>query len=227
MLNMKFRKGFIVFAAIAGIIACVADVALTFHYGRAFPAYNSFRQPMSILGSDTSPFATPISNWWMMQGILLILFAMGFISSYAHAGKIVIWAGILIIIYGLGEGVATGAIPVQVRNGHLTLQGYIHDGLGGIGVAAVMISPFLMRKYFIGISQNGLARLSLILGILGIFFFAMFSIAKIYETNHGIFAYGGAWQRLSSINYYLYFITLAILMMRKIFTFNSKLSDLN
>jgi hypothetical protein len=210
-------KVLILIAAMAGIFACVDDLILVFHYGRSLPGYHSLRQTMSILGSATSPFTRQISRWWIIQGSLFILFAIGFIFAFADAGKTIRMAGLLIIIYGLGEGIATGSIPIELKHGHLTIQGYIHDMLGGIGVAAVIILPFLMRRYFSAAKQMSLFHFSLIIGICGIFFFGMFTIAKILDTNHGVFAFKGAWQRLSSMNYYVYFITLAILMLETLF----------
>jgi hypothetical protein len=213
--RILLKKSFILIAALAGIVACISDLVIVHYLGILFKGYHPLKEPMSIIGSSVSPFAHQISIWWVVQGILLNVFAAGFVVAFYEIGKTTRIAGILIMVYGLGEGVATGAIPVEIVNNRLTLQGYVHDLLGGIGVAAVMVLPFVMRTLFKISGNFRLTRFSFFIGICGILFFGMFTVAKVLKTNQGIFAYGGLWQRLSSINYYLYFIMLAILMLNR------------
>jgi hypothetical protein len=211
-INPKLARVYVVFAALIGISACIFDSLFVSYLGKIAPGYDPLREPMSILGSETSPFAHQISIWWVVQGVAFILFAIGFIISFSDHRRLVRIASTLIIIYGIGEGIASGVIPIELKDGRLTIQGYIHDLLGGIGVIAVMILPFILCKLFTLEQQKILYWFSLILGVLGILFFIMFTISKILEVDHGVFAFGGCWQRLSSIDYYLCFIIISILM---------------
>ena len=67
-----------------GLLAFVGDFLVTFVLGFFYPNYSHLKLVMSELGTYQSPVATWVNLWWILFGILFVLFAFGFQSVFAR-----------------------------------------------------------------------------------------------------------------------------------------------
>ncbi len=181
--------------------------------GSRYPGYRFLHDTESMLGASASPVAGIVSAWWVILGFMMILFGLGVRFNYEQAGKISVLASWLIIIYGLGEGMGSGLFPADYMNGNLTLSGKIHDTLGGIGIAGLFFLPLLMR-HIISRNQHPWFYASAVpVIVFGLVMLILFSIAKLKSHPiEFITTWKGLWQRLLTLNFYLYLDFLAIVM---------------
>jgi len=209
---MKRRKILIVTGVFACFLGCIGDFVMTFVSGLFYPGYSQLRDTMSSLGASDSPVSDIIWWWWVVLGLLIILFAWSFRRVF-FPGKYVRTATWLLILYGLGEGFGSGLFKADITEGVLTQSAWIHDALGGIGVAALVVLPLYMQQIIPRNVHRWFYMLSTSVFLIGLFFLLLF-LARY--TNIAILAgYKGLWQRLFILDYYVYLMSIAILMMRR------------
>ena len=213
---MSFRKAFTYSPAILCIAACITDLILIYMFGKQIPGYNHIKDSLSSLGVSTSPVAGAVTVWSVVLGIVFVFFAFGFRKTFDKYGKQVKTASWLIVSYGLGEGVASGIFRADTINGELTRMAYLHDLLGGIGVVALLILPFVMRKIFTAFASPVFYRFSGIVSAIGLLSIFLFSFRLDYFADSMLHDYSGLWQRIFLVNYYGYFIVIAVMMIQKI-----------
>jgi hypothetical protein len=197
------------------LLACIGDTAITSVIGFFYPGYSHLRNTLSQLGSSISPVATVMSIWWIVVGLLFVLFGYLFGKIYFNDknSKLASW---LIIAYGIGEGICSGLFPVDYSNNEFNLVSEVHIALSGVGVLALLILPFVFQKIFSKQLYPKFFKLSYLVFLIGLLFMVLFSIAKLNDTDNNFFAqYKGLWQRLISINFYLYFLVLALIILRQ------------
>jgi len=205
----------IVISSIIGIAACLGDLVMTYLLGTWYPGYKPFLQPMSDLGDGGSPVARLTSNWWMIMGLMFVIFGYGFYRTFSHQGKPARTAAWMIAVYGLGEGLGSGLVPGTPGNDFWTPNSIVHNILGGFGVLAVVLLPFFIMKIFNARQAPYLYWYSWFTTVTGIFFFLLFSISRLYQPEAGWITYQGLWQRLFMLMYYLFLICLAMLMLNR------------
>jgi hypothetical protein len=206
------RKIIVYTGSAACFAGCTGDFLSLFILGQKWPAYNQMSDTMSSLGSSESPVSNIISVLWIVLGILMIIFALGFRAAYSPGNKyvkIVFW---LLILYGLGEGLGSGLFKADRVAGSYTTSFIVHDILGGAGVVAIMILPLIVQKIEPIFSNPGFIKFSNVTFILGTFFLILFSIRFIGNTENIITKFIGLWQRLFVLVYYVYLIIIAIKM---------------
>ena len=205
----------ILLAALTGIGACIIDVTLLCVLGNFYPGYNQTRNTISSLGASISPVSNIISIWWIILGVLFIIFGLGFRLSFGKENKFVTLAMWAIIIYGLGEQIGSGAFKANYVGNSLTLSGYIHDTLGSFGIIAILALPLLMNKIVPGPGENHAFRIfsQIIFGILS-FFIILFTFRFLKNFSSPILDNKGLWQRLFVIIIYVYFIAIAFIMIK-------------
>ncbi len=199
----------------AGIIACLGDLAMTHLLGSWYPGYRPFFQPMSDLGDEGSPVAFITSTWWVTMGLLFVVFGYGFQRAFSNRGKPVRTAAWMIALYGVGEGLGSGLVSGTPGKPFQTPGSIFHNLLGGVGVLAVVLLPFIIMKIFESRHAPYWHRYSWFTTATGIFFFVLFSISSFYRPEGSWISYTGLWQRLFMLMYYLYFICLAVLMLNR------------
>jgi len=208
-MNPAYKKALIIITALAGITGCVVDIGGTFIFGNRIPGYNQFMHTMSQMGIHSSPVFREIAICWIAMGVLMILFGAGIRLAYEDQKK---WAGIaclLVILYGFGEGMVSGIFPADKVGEAHTFTGLMHDGIGGIGVTAIMIFPLVMLRI-----EPKLRRLSIIVFFIGAIGVVLFGIGRLISDPDSFLAvYKGSWQRLYVIVYYIYIVIIAIKMM--------------
>ena len=161
------------------------------------------------MGILSSPVAHEIALCWIGMGILLIIFAVGFRYVYENSKKLAGIASVLVILYGIGEGLVSGVFPADKAGEVHTWTGLVHDGIGGIGVMAIMVFPLVMRKVI-----PDLMKVSIIFFLIGAAGVMLFFISRIVVAPDNFLAvYKGSWQRLYVLDYYGYIMIIAVRMM--------------
>ena len=205
------RKIFLFTGVVACFLACIGDFVVTLVAGSFYPGYSQLRDTMSSLGASVSPVSEIISWWWVVLGMLIILFALSFFMAFSP-GKYVRAATWLLILYGLGEGLGSGLFKADLSGSMLTRSAWIHDALGGIGVAALVVLPLFMQQIIPRSPHRGFYFFSTFVLISGILLLLLF-LARYTEIK--ILAdYKGLWQRLFVFDYYVYLLSIAIFMIR-------------
>ena len=216
MLHSSFRRIISYSSALLCIAACIADIVLIYVFGNQIPGFNQLKGTLSSLGVSTSPVAGAVTIWSVALGLIFVFFAFGFRETFHTYGKQTNKASWLIVLYGLGEGVASGIFRADRIDGHLTNLAYLHDILGGIGVVAILLLPFVMRQIFSAFSFPIFFRYSGIVSAVGLLSTLLFSFRLEYFAGSFLYNYSGLWQRIFLINYYAYFTVIAIMTIQKI-----------
>lgn len=203
---------------IACILACVGDFAVTFIFGGYYPGYSQLSDTMSSLGASASPVSDEVSLWWIILGILIIIFAIAFwlvMGPRKYAGT----AACLLIMYGLGEGFGSGVFKADPSHGMLFSESFIHNALGGIGVAALMFFPMVMRRMIPPSENRHFSSYSIVVFVIGLIFIALFLFR--YSNLEILKMYKGLWQRLFVLNLYLYLLVVDGIIVSKILRKNT------
>ncbi len=203
----------VVVSSLMGLSACLGDIIMTYVLGTWYPGYNPLSQPMSDLGDGISPVVRLASNWWIILGLLFVVFGYGFYRAFSNQGKLARRAAWMIAIYGMGEGMGSGLVPGTPGNNFLTLNSIAHNIVSGFGVIAVMLLPFVIMKLYDARHSPYLYWYSWFTTVTGFFFFALFAVSVFYQ--HGWLSYTGLWQRLWVLMYYLFLMWLAVLMLKR------------
>jgi hypothetical protein len=209
---MTDRKIIIYAGSVACFAGCAGDFLSLFILGPQYHGYSQLFDTMSALGASDSPVSDIISAWWVILGILMLVFAFGFRSAYLPANKYVKTVFWLLIFYGLGEGLGSGLFKADRIAGSYTTSFIIHDILGGAGVAALLILPLIVTRIKPSFSGPGFIRFSNVTLVLGTLFLILFSFRFFGNTENIIAKYRGLWQRLFVLVYYIYMIVISIRM---------------
>ena len=201
-------------AAIICITACIADFAILFLYCSYYPGYSQLKNTISSLGASISPVSKLISVWWTLIGIIFIFFGFVFRKAFDKKLKNVKFASVLIMLYGLGEGIGSGLFKADIIAGKMTGSFIMHNILGGIGVVAALILPLVMLTTMTKKNRCGFYLFSWIVFVIGLITMFLFTI-RFSSKDNLINLYRGLWQRLFMLNLYLYFITISVIMYYK------------
>ena len=208
-LRSRHKRALIIITALAGITGCLADLGGTIILGNRIDGYQQLKHTISQMGILSSPVAHEIALCWIGMGILLIIFAVGFRYVYENSKKLAGIASVLVILYGIGEGLVSGVFPADKAGEVHTWTGLVHDGIGGIGVMAIMVFPLVMRKVI-----PDLMKVSIIFFLIGAAGVMLFFISRIVVAPDNFLAvYKGSWQRLYVLDYYGYIMIIAVRMM--------------
>jgi hypothetical membrane protein len=212
---MKKSAYFIIFSSIACITACLGEFVFMFIFGAFYPGYDHLKNTMSSLGASKSPVSAEMSAWWVVMGVLIIFFGIGFQKAFSENGRKGRFASWLIILYGLGEGIGSGLFKADRIPDGMTFSGFFHDMVGGIGVTAILIFPLIMQKMISNKENLYFSRLSIIVFVCGIVSILLFLFRFSPDENDFLSIYKGLWQRLFMLNTYIYLTTIAILMIKR------------
>jgi hypothetical protein len=198
-------------AMVSCCIACLLDMATISIFARFYPGYNSIVQPVSVLGAAGSPIARIVSLWWVFIGLLFLLFAFGYgVSNHTKPSthNLAAW---LIGIYAVGDEIGSGVFPGDHLAGYLTATGWIHNIVGGIGMAALMVLPPVLMKKFTLSAFPILHSFCIIITAIGSIIFLGFTVSHISVfKGHWFASSHGLWQSLWIINYYVFLMVIAV-----------------
>ncbi|MEP6803961.1 MAG: DUF998 domain-containing protein [Flavobacterium sp.] len=199
--------------AIICIAACISDFVVLFLLGSYYSGYSQLKNTISSLGANVSPVSDLISIWWMFIGIIFIFFGFIFRKAFDKNLKYVRIASVLIMLYGLGEGIGSGLFKADRIAGKMTNSFIIHDIMGGIGIIAALILPLVMLKIMTRKNAPGFYVFSWTIFVIG--FITLFLFINNFSYNNIIHFYRGLWQRLFMLNLYVYFIAISVVMYHK------------
>jgi hypothetical protein len=209
---MKKSASYIIISAVACIVACSGGFAAIFILGVHYPGYSQMKSTISALGASVSPVSNEISACWIIVGLLIVFFGTGFYKAFSWKGKYARIAAWLIILYGLGDEIGSGAFKADHVTNGLTASLIFHNSIGGIGVVAILLLPLIMQKVITKDELPGFFTLSKIIFITGIVTVFLFLFRYSVNENNFFAIYKGLWQRLFLLNTYFYLIAIAIIM---------------
>jgi hypothetical protein len=197
-------------AVVTCFIACLGDMLLVNIFSRYYPEFNPVVQPTSALGALGSPVAHLVSAWWIIAGFIFLFFAISFYLSEENPTKIHHLASWLFGLYAVGEEMGSGIFPGNRILGHLTTIGILHNVIGGIGTAALLISPFVILKKYDWKENYLISRYLFFVCISGILIFVAFTISHFNRPGmKWLYMRHGLIQRIFLIDYYLFMIIIA------------------
>lgn len=209
------KRWLVLLSVLLCIAGCLADLVLIYIFGKQIPGYSQLTLSISAMGISTSPVYLQVTLWSVMLGSIFVFFGIVFGAVFRKNAQQANFASWLIIIYGLGEGIISGIFRADHINGELSAPGLIHMVLSGIGVIAVLILPWVMRKIFPLTLFPVFYHFSLIEWLVGITSILLFSMRIDYFDNTFINIYKGVWQRIFLIDNYIYFAFIAFMMIKK------------
>ena len=209
------KNRFVILSFLICIAACIGDILVSSILGSYYPGYNHLRDTLSQMGSDISPVAQMMSIWWIVLGSMFVFLGISFGKSFFKPNKYVTIASWLIVFYGIGESICSGVFPVNYNENGFDLISLLHIILSGLGVLSIMILPLVLQRIFTKKDFPSFYRYSYLAVALGLLFISLFSLAKSIDNPQNFFVqYKGLWQRLLSLNFYCYLISLVILMLK-------------
>ena len=213
---MSIKRSLIVFiGALACFSACVGDFTVSFILGSHYPGYSQMFNTMSSLGASTSPVSFLTNLWWIILGLLMILFAIGFRQAFSKGTKYVNLSSWLIILYGIGEGFGSGLFKSDQTGSLLINPSFMHDFSGGVGILAIIILPLIVPNIVPLFSGPGFKRFSLFVLLGGVVMWALFFFRYVNHGDNLIAGYKGLWQRLFVLDYYMYLSVIAVMILNK------------
>lgn len=209
------KNRLVIITSLICAIACIGDILVTAILGSYYPGYSQLSNTLSKMGSDISPVAQQMSLWWVILGSMFVIFGICFGQSFLNANRYVKLASWLFVAYGVGEGISSGLFPMSYKEEGFDLMSYLHLGLSGLGVLALLILPFVIQKIFSEKSFPKFYRYSYVVVILGLVFIGLFSLSKSIDNPQNFFVqFKGLWQRILSLNFYIYFMIITVLMVQ-------------
>jgi len=200
------KKILIKWAFFAGIAGCLVDLISMFILGREIKGYSPLSNTMSMMGTSKSPVDHQIALWWILMGILFVIFGLGIRFAFNDKRILALAASWLIILYGVGEGLGSALFPEDVPGTTHTLTGLLHNFMGGLGTTSITIFTLVMAKLIP--EYKKFSYLVFIIGITGII---LFGIGQFWHNPANFFVMNkGLWQRIFVMDYYLYVIVIAI-----------------
>jgi len=202
-------------AAILCIMICVSDFIVVFLLGNHYLGYSQLKNTMSSLGASISPVSNIISIWWICIGMVFICFGVIFWKTFNGNSKNIKLGSLLIIFYGLGEGIGSGLFKADKIDGKMTNSFLLHSLAGGIGVLAALLLPLVLRKAIVTQKKSQFYIFSWIIFAVGLITTILFTFRFSPNEDNFISLYKGLWQRLFMLNLYVYFIVLSVIMYGK------------
>jgi hypothetical protein len=216
MINSMYRNAVLSSIAVLCIVACCADLLLLYIFGNQIPGYSQLADSISSLGVSSSPVSLEVTIWSVLLGLVFILFAYSFREVFRQKSKstlIVFW---LIVIYGCGEGIASGILKPDHINGLNTITSVLHDILGGIGDAAILLVPLAMIRIFPKELFPVFFIYSLTIWVIAMISIILFLLRIVFSEVAFFNSYSGLWQRIFLIIFYIYFTIIALMIVKEI-----------
>ena len=202
------------FWMVAGLAAFAGDFLVTGILGLFYPGYNHLVLVMSELGTVESPVALWVNGWWILFGLLIIGFAIGFRRAFASHGRAARVAALLIGLFGLGAGIGAGLFPMEPGGAETTLAGRLHGIFAGTGFMALAMVPLAGVVMCRRAQRPTLGWISGGVFVVGLVLFGLFVASEDAASASGLLAYAGLWQRLLLLTYYGYLGAFAATMIR-------------
>ncbi|MHA1385410.1 MAG: DUF998 domain-containing protein [Candidatus Helarchaeota archaeon] len=194
--------------AIFGILIPVLDIIMFYILGVLTPGYNSIIKTISELGEAGAQYATLASIYFIISGIIFILFSIGLYHGIDESNGS--WIGpFLLAIEGGFDFIGSGIFPCDVGCAGQTVSGMMHLIVSLIGMVAMTLAPFFIwRSLKKDENWSGYEKLSLIIGVLIIFMLGIFMVS--FDTHILV----GLTQRILYYTYLAWILVLAFRLFR-------------
>ena len=183
---IQSKKTLILCAAL-GIIVPVLDNIVFFILGAIRPGYNPLTQTVSELGEVGAPNSTIASLYFIISGVLLILFSFGLYNGI-NKGK-GSWIGpLFLVLLGIFDSIGSGIFPCDPGCAGQTFTGKMHLIVSIIGMFAMILAPFFIwRSLKEDERWEGYQTFSLIIGIVIVVMAVIFIVAFSLAILIGLF----------------------------------------
>jgi hypothetical membrane protein len=129
---------------IAGILASALNMVIIVALDLTTPGYDFMTQYVSEFGI-TPGIASIVSAWWVIHGIILILFSVNLNSAMDKSGRFSFIGPLCICLYGLMDSIGSAAFPMDAAGtAEMTFSGMMHYLVSFIGITAVIFSPLAL-----------------------------------------------------------------------------------
>lgn len=128
--------------SLTGILASVLNTLFIITLDLTVPGYNSITQYVSEFGNIPGVISKIVSSWWIISGIMLMIFAIGLNYAMKKSGRFSFVGPLCICLYGLLDSIGSAIFPMDVAQD--TFSGIMHTLVSFIGVTAVIFSPLAL-----------------------------------------------------------------------------------
>jgi hypothetical protein len=211
---LKTSSVYTIITAYACIVACIGGFSALFIFGAMYPGYSHLKDTISYLGMSASPVSDQISTCWIIVGVTFVFFGTGFNKAFSENRKYVNIASLLIILYGLGDEIGSGAFKADLVGDRMSTAYFIHDTIGGIGVTGILLLPLIMQKIISKDEMPGFHKLSKVIFLTSIIMVGLFLFRFSPDQTIFLAIYKGIWQRMFALSIYTYFIAIAVVIIK-------------
>ncbi len=166
---------------------------------------------MSELGVPGSPFSTVISMWWIIEGILIILYETGFFMKLRGTGRVWITGQVLVMIFGLTSGIGSGIFPCEVSCAGVSFSGKMHEAANVIGTFSIVLAPFFTLARNEEFKMN--ARVSLAFGAAALPAMVFFVVSE--DRDLVLHQYKGLIQRVMFLLFYGWIVVQGLFQLQR------------
>lgn len=138
---MKNRRLFRLFL-LTGILASALNTVFIITLDLTVPGYNSMTQYVSEFGIIPGITSKIVPAWWIINGVILMLFSLGLHKSIKKSGRFSFMGPLCICLYGLLDSIGSAIFPMDAAE--MTFAGTMHTLVSFIGVTAVIFSPLAL-----------------------------------------------------------------------------------
>jgi hypothetical protein len=200
--------------ALCGLCAALLDLPVIAVFAQLEPGYNRFESFASALGARGSPNGRLISAWWVVYGVLLVLFSLSLLRS-SRPRTWLGWVGpLLVLIFAAGDGIGSGVFRCDPGCAGATPGARMHLLVSSIGSVALIPAPVFMWSTWRHEERwRGYRTFTLVIQGIGLLDIAALALAETREA--GFFAgNAGLFQRFFLLTYYVWIVGVALKLLR-------------
>jgi hypothetical protein len=201
--------------SLLGIVAAFFDIPIITLIGLLRPHFNSIERFASALGITGKPYSLVISGWWVLYGAMIVLFSLGLLWAAGRKSKIR-WVGpLLIMMFGIFDGIGSGIFPCDAGCAGVTLVGKLHHIVSTLGISALLPAPFFM--WLAWRHERAWERhrsFTIIIQVIGLLIFIALVLNKSEVVSVYLGRVGGLLQRMFYSVYYVWFIAIGLKVFR-------------
>ena len=168
-----------------GIVYPILMMIIYFVLGMIRPDYNPLTQTISELGVIGTSTALLASICFIINGLMIILFALGlYFTLKEQKGALI--GPLLMILDGIFDWMGSGIFPVDETLIPVTFSGMIHLIVSVIGLGMMILAPFFIARS-LKENESELYKLTLIFGIIIIITNSLFLAFTFFNILIGLF----------------------------------------
>jgi hypothetical protein len=200
--------------AVCGLCAALLDLPITALFAQLQPGYNRLESYSSVLGATGSPNGRLISAWWVLYGVLLVLFCYSLLRSSSRKGWRR-WPGpLLLLVFALGDGIGSGVFRCDPGCAGLAARARMHLLVSAIGSLALVPAPLFMWNAWRD-DRRWRRYLPFTLAVQAVGLIPLVGLGLAETRATGLFAgTSGLFQRLFLLTYYVWIAAVAVKLLR-------------